>query len=194
MHHSPAPYHFVVRMRLLLLRHAKSDWTITGEDDHARKLAPRGQKAAAAMARYFRASGHDPDIVLCSTAARTRETLTLIRPAFKKNPRIRFSRSLYLADWQELLAAIRKMSPKSGTTLLVGHNPGIEDLALALAAPPRTETERRYAQLLRKKFPTGALAILDFDGVSSAGILPKRGRLSGFIRPRDLASAVSEET
>ncbi len=184
-----------MRMRLLLLRHAKSDWTNGGAiDDHARGLAPRGRKAAAAMARYLRTSGLEPDIVLCSTSVRTRETLKLIRPAFRNNPRIRFLRSLYLAEWKGLLTAIRKTPVGTGTVLLVGHNPGMEELALALARPPRTEDGRRHVRRLRKKFPTAALAVLDFDGTAWAGILPQRGRLSAFVRPKDLSSGKRDAT
>jgi phosphohistidine phosphatase len=181
-------------MKLLLLRHAKSDWTNGAIDDHARGLAPRGRKAAAAMARYFRACGHEPDIVLCSTAVRTRETLKLIRPAFHKNPRIRFLRSLYLAEWKVMLGTIRKTPAGTGTVLLVGHNPGIEELALALARQPRTEDGRRHVRRLRKKFPTGALAVLDFEATTWTGILPQRGHLSAFVRPKDLNFGKRDET
>lgn len=146
------------------------------------------------MARHLRAEGHAPDIVLCSTSTRTRETLKLIRPAFRNNPRIRFLRSLYLAEWKAMLAAIRKMPAVAGTVLLVGHNPGMEELALALAKPPRTEDGRRHIRRLRKKFPTGALAVLDFDATAWAGILPQRGRLSAFVRPKELSSGNRDET
>jgi phosphohistidine phosphatase len=146
------------------------------------------------MARHLRACGHEPDIVLCSTATRTRETLKLIRLAFPNNPRIRFLRSLYLAEWKAMLAAIRKMPAAARTVLLVGHNPGMEELALALVRPPRTEDERRRVRRLRKKFPTAALAVLDFDGTAWAGILPQRGRLSAFVRPKDLSSGKRDET
>lgn len=144
------------------------------------------------MARYMREEGHEPDIVLCSTSTRTRETLKLIRPAFRNNPRIRFLRSLYLAEWKVMLAAIRRTPAGTGTVLLVGHNPGTEELALTLEKPPRTENGRRNIQRLRKKFPTAALAVLDFDATAWTGILPQRGHLSAFVRPKDLSGKRDE--
>lgn len=146
------------------------------------------------MARHLRASSLEPGIVLCSTSTRTRETLKLIRPAFRNNPRIRFLRSLYLAEWKVMLAAIRKTPVGTGTVLLVGHNPGMEELALALTKPPRTEAGRRHVRRLRKKFPTAALAVLDFDATAWTGILPQRGRLLAFVRPKDLSSGKGDET
>jgi phosphohistidine phosphatase len=181
-------------MRLFLLRHAKSDWTnAEGALDHDRKLAPRGRKAAAALARYFRENGLTPQIILCSTSARTRETVKLILPAFAKAPRVRYLRSLYLTEWKVMLAAIRKMPASARSVLLVGHNPGIEELALALMRAPKTEAERGAERRLRKKYPTGALAILEFDGPSWAQILPGRGRLLRFVRPKDLQAAKGYE-
>jgi phosphohistidine phosphatase len=78
--------------------------------------------------------------------------------------------------------------------LLVGHNPGMEELALALARPPKREDGRRHVRRLRKKFPTGALAVLDFNATAWAAILPQRGHLSAFVRPKDISSGNRDGT
>ena len=175
-------------MRLLLLRHVKSDWSGSGEtDDHERPLAPRGRKAAPLIAEYMREKGYEPKLVLCSTAKRTKETLKLILPAFERAPKVRYDRGLYLAEWPMLLAAVQKAPASASTLLLIGHNPGLEHLAIALALQPKTDAERARAQVMAQKFPTGALAVLDFEAKNWKGAKPGLGRLADFVRPKELA-------
>jgi len=180
-------------LRLLLLRHAKSDWS-KDADDHDRPLSVRGRNAAPEIARHMRTKYYVPEVVLCSTARRTRETLDLLLPAWKKKPALRYERALYLADWPVLLANLKKAPARASPLLLVGHNPGIEQLAIALALQPRSVAERARLQRLTQKFPTAALAVLDFEVSSWRNLKPGMGQLVDYIRPKDLAgwSAVDD--
>jgi phosphohistidine phosphatase len=178
----------VAAVRLLLLRHAKSDWVDAEEvDDHDRPLAARGRNAAPQMAHYMREKGYEPALVLCSSAKRTRQTLKLLLPAFKREPEIHYSRALYLAEWPALLAALHKQSGHRAPLLMVGHNPGLEQLAIALSLQAGNAAERARSQSLAQKFPTGALAVLDFDAKAWRDVKPGMGSLIDFVRPKDLA-------
>lgn len=181
-------------MRLLLLRHAKSDWS-KDTDDHDRPLSARGRKAAPRMAAYMRSQGYLPQMVFCSTAERTRETLDLLVAAWTKKPAIRYEPELYLAEWPVLLANLKKAPVRASTLLLVGHNPGMEQLAVALALQPKGIPERARLQRLSQKFPTAALAVLDFEIASWRFLKPGLGQLVDYVRPKDLdgGSAGDEE-
>lgn len=176
--------------RLLLLRHAKSDRSKQAgaslRDDRARPLNARGKEAAALMGRYMREKKYAPSLVLCSTAVRTRETLELLLPALGASPEIRYEDSLYLAVWPRLLDAVRGAPGNASSLLMIGHNPGIEQLASALTARPKTAAGRALADVMAQKFPTAALAVLDFRGDDWAAVKPGAGRLADFMRPRDL--------
>jgi len=174
-------------VRLLLLRHAKSDWTgSTKLDDHERPLNGRGRKAAPKIGEYLRAKNYVPALALCSTATRTRETLALILPALKPTPKVQYDRKLYLADWPQLLAVIQNCPSRASPLLLVGHNPGMEQLALALVLKPHSVAERGRAQKMAQKFPTGALAVFGFDIKTWKEVKPGSGRLTDFVRPKDV--------
>lgn len=173
-------------MQLLLLRHAKSDWT--GSDkvvDHERPLNGRGRRTAPKMGEYLRARNYVPALILCSTARRAKETLELMLPSLKPAPKVHYDRKLYLADWPQLLAAVQKCPAKS-PILLVGHNPGLEQLALALALKPQSIAEKGRAQKLAQKFPTAALAVFAFEVRSWKEVRPGSGRLTDFARPKDV--------
>jgi phosphohistidine phosphatase len=173
-------------LRLLLLRHAKSDWG-KDADDHERPLSARGRKAAPEIARYMRSREYLPAAVLCSTAQRTRETLDLLLAAWRKTPDIRYERAVYLADWPVLLANLKKAPARSSPLLFVGHNPGIEQLAIALAVQPNDAQERARLRRLTQKFPTAALAVFDFEITSWRHLKPGSGQLVDYVRPKDLA-------
>jgi phosphohistidine phosphatase len=173
-------------LRLLLLRHAKSDWS-KDADDHGRPLSARGRKSAPDMARYMRSKDYLPGVVLCSTAQRTRETLDLLLTVWSERPVIRYENALYLADWPVLLANLKKAPARASPLLLVGHNPGMEQLAVALALQSSGVAERARLQRLTRKFPTAALAVLDFDITSWRNLKPGLGKLVEFVRPKDLA-------
>jgi phosphohistidine phosphatase len=177
-------------LRLMLLRHAKSDWS-GNLQDHERPLAPRGKKAAPQIGAYMRANGYQPALVLCSTAVRATQTLELIVPKFEAEPETRFERALYLAEWPRLMAEIQDGSSSATPLLMVGHNPGLEQLAIALASPSQDPAERERAQKLAQKFPTAALAVLDFDIADWSELRPGTGRLRDYVRPKDLRSGAA---
>ena len=180
-------------MRLLLLRHAKSDWSgSTQVDDHERPLSTRGRRTAPKIGEFLSAKNYAPALVLCSTALRAKETLELVLPALRTAPKVHYDRKLYLADWPRLLLIIQKCPAKSSPLLVVGHNPGVEQLALALALKPRSVAEKGRAQKMAQKFPTAALAVLDFEVRSWAEVRPGLGRLIDFVRPKDVIKESEE--
>jgi phosphohistidine phosphatase len=160
---------------LHLLRHAKSSWDEPELPDHERPLAPRGRKAGKKLSRYLRADGIRPGLVLCSSARRTRETLELIGPSLG-DPVVEIEDRLYGAGSDDLLARLREVPEAIESALLIGHNPGLQDLALRLAP-----AERRLAE----KFPTGALA-----SFAAAAPWARLGEtpavLTGYVVPRRL--------
>jgi phosphohistidine phosphatase len=140
--------------RLYLLRHAKSSWDDPGLADSARPLAPRGRKAVKRIAGHLRAAEIAPDLVLCSTAERTRQTLAGILEALPAGVEIRLDEWLYGAGAAEVLARVRETGAEVGALLVIGHNPTLHELALRL-------TGRDDAL---ERFPTGALAAIAFAG------------------------------
>jgi phosphohistidine phosphatase len=167
-------------LTLHLLRHAKSSWDDPGLADHDRPLAPRGIRAAGTMAAHMRAAGIRPDLVLCSSSQRTRETLDLLDDAVPASCGVRIEDWVYGAWADELLDGLRRLPPDARRVLLVGHNPGLQDLALRLAASGELLAE------VAEKFPTGALATLEADIRGWPDLAPGCARLAGFVRPRDL--------
>jgi phosphohistidine phosphatase len=141
---------------LYLLRHAKSSWDDAGVEDHDRPLSPRGRKAAGKMAEHLRASGIRPALVLCSSALRARQTLERVAPVFGEVVSIKVERPLYGADEGDLLARLRRVAASVQSVMVIGHNPGLQYLALTLAA--RGSQRDR----LEAKFPTAAVATLRF--------------------------------
>ena len=161
-----------------LLRHAKSNWK-TGLPDHERPLAKRGRRAAKAIRRHLEDDGFHSELVLCSTARRARETLELIEPALGSAV-VQIEDSLYGASSGVLLDRLRAVPDGVGSVMLIGHNPGLQQLALDLAKPSAELRE------LRVKYPTAALATLELASASWRQIEPGAARLVGFVRPRDL--------
>ena len=164
---------------LYVLRHAKSDWDDPDLDDHDRPLAPRGRQAAPLIAGWLRDRGHAPALVLCSSALRTRQTLEHVAEAVP-DAEVRVEDELYLASAGELLGRLRAVAEPIPSVLLIGHNPGLQALVLALAgrSPARRQVEG--------KFPTAALAVLAAPG-SWADLDEGAAELVEFVRPRDLA-------
>jgi phosphohistidine phosphatase len=170
------------RRRLYLLRHAKSSWTDPNLDDHARPLAPRGEEAVGRLRRHLERRPDDaPELVLCSSARRTTMTLDGIAAALPASTERRVEAGLYAASSRRLLERLRGVADEVSRVMVVGHNPGLEDLALALVERTDDEVSRRMAT----KFPTGALATLTFAG-SWAELSPGTATLESFVVPRDL--------
>ena len=172
--------------QLLLLRHAKSSWDDPGLSDHARPLNARGRRSAAAMADAMRELGLSPDIVLVSSARRTLQTLEALTP-FEDGALVEPMDALYLAPWPRLLDELRQAPPTVRSLLLIGHNPGLHELALELAGAAAARPSRDLQRLV-EGYPTGALA--EFTIASSWRQLDSGGgRLVRFLAPRDLSAA-----
>jgi phosphohistidine phosphatase len=181
---------------LVLFRHAKSAWPDVA--DHDRPLARRGLRAAPTMGRWLREAGLLPTQVLCSTARRARETWQFAQAGLAATPPVTFDARIYEAAASDLLAVLREVPPATGTLLLIGHNPAIEDLALLLATAPGAAAGARPdaapprdLDRMRSKFPTAAIAVLEFPGTWS-GLAPGRARLTAFVTPRDLGPGQEE--
>jgi phosphohistidine phosphatase len=171
--------------RLMLLRHAKSDWSGPGLGDHERALNRRGRDAAPKIAAYLAEAGLVPDLIVCSTAKRTRQTLQLLEPAFATAPQTRFEERLYLAESKAIVGLVHELPRTVRCAMFVGHNPGMHETALALVGSGDLEQYQR----LQSKFPTAALAVIDFPGNDWTDIRPRRGRLERFVTPKLLAEA-----
>ena len=171
--------------RLMLLRHAKSDWSVNGTRDHDRPLNPRGREAAPKMGAYMARHALAPDLIVASTATRVAETLQHVVPAFTKQPKTVSDRRLYDADADGLLKVIKETPKAVHSLLLVGHNPGMAELASMLTASGDVDTRQR----LIEKFPTAALAVIDFALDDWAKLHPKAGRLDRFVVPKALDMA-----
>jgi phosphohistidine phosphatase len=168
---------------ILLLRHAKSSWDEPGLADHDRPLSRRGERAATVMAEYVAARAPRPDLILCSTATRTRQTLApLIKRLGKPAPPVVLERDLYLATQEALLARLRALHDDVGVVLMIGHNDGIGLLAEHLAG----DGKAKALATLQLKFPTGALAELKAPIHRWPDLGPGSAKLTTFIRPRDL--------
>ncbi|HXF54451.1 MAG TPA: histidine phosphatase family protein [Hyphomicrobiaceae bacterium] len=171
-------------LTLSLLRHAKSSWSDPELDDHERPLAKRGIKDAPRIGRFMAAAKLVPDLVLCSGAVRTRATLTLVLAELPHTPaEILYEEDLYLAAPAAMLARLSKVKLPARHVLMVGHNPGLQALALELTG----EGARKGLAGLAGKFPTGALAVIDFDLGSWSALRAASGRLRLFVTPRRLA-------
>ena len=167
---------------LFLLRHAKSSWEDPNLADHDRPLAPRGRRASKLIAAYLRAHEITPGLVLCSSSARTRETLERISTGFGGRVEVEIEEGLYTASAGDLLARLRKLSGDVESPMLIGHAPAIPELARYLVGGG-DDLER-----LRGKFPTAALATLSFRG-SWTELAPGAAQLVDFVKPRELAGS-----
>lgn len=138
---------------LHLLRHAKSSAKEEIED-HERGLSRRGREAAHRVGKYLSATIGTFDLVLCSSARRTRETLELVVTEFSPRPRCMIEGGLYLAGRERLIERLRRLDARDASVLLIGHNPGLHELALGLA----DKGSQGFDELAAGKFPTAAYA------------------------------------
>lgn len=162
-------------MRLILMRHAKSDWSHPGVSDHERPLNKRGKASALALGDWLRGKGCIPDEVLSSSAERTGETLFALN--LVHSTKTQFTRDLYLATAQVMMNTLR--GAESPTVLMLGHNPGICELAHRLIDdPPDNE---RFSD-----YPTGATLICDFEAQTWSDIDWHEGTVVDFVVPREL--------
>jgi phosphohistidine phosphatase len=170
--------------RLLLLRHAKTERAEPGERDRDRKLTTRGRADAPILGAYMARHGLAPDLALVSPATRAQETWTLVAATFAKAPRVVKDERLYNAGPERLINIIREMHDVRAL-LVVGHNPGLHDLAVQLIASGDVETRERIAE----KLPTCGLVVIDLPFDEWTRLHPNAGRLERFVSPRLIEAA-----
>lgn len=168
----------VVMKRLYLLRHAKSSWSSGSQVDHDRPLAPRGVAATERLTRYLQAQGASPHVVLCSSARRTRETLAGIEDGLAGEQQVAFESELYGASTQQLLDRVRQLPDAAESVMVIGHNPGLHELAIMLVSD---QAETQLAA-----FPAGALVTLDVPGDSWSSIGDDPCEIDDYVVPREL--------
>ena len=169
-------------LTLSLLRHAKSSWSNPALADIDRPLATRGVTDAPLMGKAMAEHGLDPELVLCSAARRTRDTLDLVLPELKVEPKVVYEEALYHASPETMLQMLHAIQPGSNRVMLVGHNPEIQSFALDLVgAGPKHFRDR-----LRTKYPTAGLAVINFAAGLWKNVEINTGTLNLFLAPRDL--------
>lgn len=173
---SPKP-----RRRLILLRHAKSAWP-DGVADHERPLAERGRKAAPVIGAYLAREHLVPDLALVSPARRAQETWVLVREALSKEVAKCDAPDLYEVPAERIVGVIRSVEPEIEALMVVGHNPGMEDAAALLVGGGDADAIAR----MKEKFPTGGLAVIDFDLDGWQDVAAGSGYLERFVTPRAL--------
>jgi len=160
--------------RLLVVRHGAAQGKSSAGRDRERALTPEGWRAAVALGRRLKSDGIRADHVLCSPARRTRETLEGLASALDPLPPVDFPEALYLADTQTLLEHLQGVPVETRSLLLVGHNPGLEELVRGLAGPQTTA--------LGSGLPAGGLAVFEVSGAWSS-LSPSSARLAAFLAP-----------
>jgi phosphohistidine phosphatase len=169
-------------LTLSLLRHAKSSWRNPSLPDRERPLASRGIADAPMMGRAMTERGIDPELVLCSSARRTVDTLALVLPELKIEPKVAYEDALYHASPAEMLEMLRAIQPGASRLMIVGHNPEIQRLALDLiGSGPKQMRDR-----IQEKFPTAGLAVINFTAGLWSSVDINSGSLNLFLAPRDL--------
>lgn len=167
--------------RLILLRHAKSDWP-DGVADPERPLAPRGRTAAPRIGAYIAREELIADRVLVSPARRTRETWDLVAAQLGPVKVVASEPRVYDASAARLLSVIREQPREAHSLMLLGHNPGLQDLAEMLVGSGSAP----HLASMAEKFPTGGLAVIDLPVDDWSVVAPGSGRLDRFVTPKDL--------
>jgi phosphohistidine phosphatase len=165
--------------RLILLRHAKSDWPDVPDED--RPLAKRGRRDAPRIGRWLRDRGYLPDVVVCSAARRTRQTWELVAPELDGSPDVRFEPRAYGASALTLLYLTRELPGQYRTAMLIGHNPGLEELTASLTAAE----DGRQTGPPGIRLPTAGVAVVEFAG-DWPDLAPGQARLLDAVVPADL--------
>jgi phosphohistidine phosphatase len=167
---------------LFVLRHAKSSWDDPALADHDRPLGSRGWAAVKTLAQHVSTARIEPALVLCSSARRTRETLNGLGLGGEHV----IERDLYGASCEEVLHRLHRVPEEIESVMVVGHNPTLQALVVRLAAGDGGDDDSNLVQV-RRKFPTGALATLIFEG-AWADLSPGSARLVGYVRPKSLGA------
>ena len=169
--------------RLLLLRHAKTEAGGPGRDDRARILVERGRADAARIGAYMASHALVPDRVITSPAARSQETWTLMAPLMR--PATATLEQIYDATPEDIAAAIVETPAEVERLLIVGHNPGLHEVAVALIASGNIDA----SESLRENLPTSGLIVIDFAYDDWSKLHPQSGRLERFVTPKTLDPA-----
>lgn len=178
-------------MKLLsLYRHAKSDWTDRRARDFDRPLNQRGRKGAVAMGQHIRDAGYPCARIIASPAVRCAETIELGSSANGHSYPVNWDRRIYLASSATLLDLLREQEGDPDSILMVGHNPGLEDLIFDLVPDDGTSPLR---DIVEEKFPTAAYAVLELAIDTWADMAPGCGKLVHLSRPRDLDPLLGPE-
>ncbi|MBW6527358.1 histidine phosphatase family protein [Sphingomonas sp. RHCKR7] len=174
---------------LTLLRHAKSGWDDAVPRDLDRPLNPKGRRAAQAMGRELRAMGLDFDRVIASPAVRVRETIDEVERGLGRALAPEWDRRLYLASAATLLDVVHEQDERAETVLLVGHNPGLEELVLALVP----EAPGGLRDAVEEKYPTATLAEMTFAADRWEAVASGGATLTRFVRPRDIDATLGPD-
>ncbi len=177
--------------RLTLLRHAKSGEDLSAARDFDRTLNGKGRRAARAVGRHMRDSALGFDRVIASPATRVAETVEEVTAGYGAELSPAWERRVYLASAADLLELVHEAPDSAASLLLVGHNPGLEQLVLMLV-PGGTGDSARLS--VEEKYPTASLAEIALDVAHWADVLPGSGRLTRFVRPRDLDPALGPDS
>ena len=169
--------------RLILLRHAKSDWPDMPDRD--RPLAKRGRRDAPRIGRWLREHGYQPDVVVVSAATRARQTWDLVAPELGGSPAVHFEPRAYAASALTLLYLAQELPERYHTALLIAHNPGLSDLATSLATPPEAAPASGNSPHPALSLPTAAVAVFEFPG-DWPSLTPGHARLTNLTTPADL--------
>ncbi len=167
--------------QILLLRHAKSSWADPLTKDITRPLNERGRHAAQVMGRLLLDKDLSPQLILCSSAVRTRETYDGLGKAVDGIP-VEYADAIYEASVDRLLKVLQAVDERRDSVMLIGHNPGMEGLTKLLCGGMG---DAASMDLLEEKFPTGALAVLSGDAGAWTALGPATCRLEAFYRPAD---------
>ena len=167
---------------LYLLRHAKSSWKDPALDDFDRPLNKRGKQAGKLMGKHLNRDGVRPHLILCSAAERARMTLGLVAGELGGEIPTEIEDDLYMAGPEEMVRRLAHVDDSVASVMMIGHNPGIEHLAVILTG----DGDGVSWQRMNEKYPTAALAVLTFDISTWRRIEPGSGTLTAFVCPRDL--------
>ena len=168
--------------RLILLRHSKAV-PHTGRDDYERALTEGGRQDAERIGQFIARKGLIPDLAIYSSAERTRETAKIVEESWPRRVKSLAENGLYEATRETILAWVRRLPDKAAVAMIVGHNPGVADLANLLVDGGAEDDRLRMAG----KFPTSAFAVIDIPVEKWADVEPRTGRLVRFTAPSDLA-------
>ena len=173
--------------QIFLMRHAKAIPAVEGQEDFDRPLSDQGCADADLMGRYIASLAIRPSYVACSSALRTRQTWEIIAPYLPEDQPMLFEDSLYLANGLALSYRLRELNNRAGSVLVIGHNPGLEELALGLSGDDSAAEDRK---LLTMGMPTASFACILSDAGFWQDLVSAPSRLLGFVRPQDVRNAL----